>query len=51
MASVVGRSAVKRPPYPVLSPFRTPFTATTRLVSVITGCSGTVDASGGGTMP
>jgi len=33
------------------SPGRTPFTATTRLVNDMTGLSGNVDASGGGTMP
>ena len=34
-----------------LSPARTPFTATTRLVSDITGAARIVDASGGGTRP
>ena len=33
------------------SPVRAPFTATTRLVSVIAGVSGSVAASGGGTTP
>ena len=38
-AKVTGRSAVKRPPYPTDSPIRMPLTATTRLVSDITGLS------------
>ncbi len=51
MAIVVAASAVKRAPEPVMSPGRKPFTATTRLTSDITGASGSVEASGGGTMP
>src|SRR5258705_2243159 len=48
---VTGVSAVKRRPYPTPSPGRIPLTATTRLVSDITGVSGILEASGGGTMP
>jgi hypothetical protein len=50
-AKVMGRSAVNRPPYPTVSPTRTPFTATTWLVSDITGWSAIVDPRGGGTRP
>ena len=48
---MAGSPATNRLPYPTPSPGRSPFTATTRLVSDITGWSGMVDASGGGTMP
>ena len=48
---VAGPGAVNFTPYPTPSPGRTPFTATIRLPSVMTGVSGSVDASGGGTIP
>ena len=50
-AIVLGPSASKRAPYPTPSPPRRPLTATTRLPSVMTGVSGSVAASGGGTIP
>ena len=50
-AKVTGRAAVNRPPYPTVSPTRIPFTATTWLVSDMTGFRAIVEPSGGGTRP
>jgi hypothetical protein len=50
-AIIEGRSAVNLAPYPTDSPRRMPFTATMRLLKVMTGLSGIVERSGGGATP